>query len=324
LNIKVGYTLNRSVFCPEPLIHVGYPKTATTWLQDNVFCDERQGFISPWGHRSGIALDQFVLANPYEFDSKRAQSVFLEGLELAASQNLVPVISEETLLGDPCSGKYWGKIAADHIVRTFPEARILITLREQRAFILSAFKEYVLGGGTYSLQRFTGVVENSREGFEGICQLNALKYDLVVEHYQQLFGVENVSVLFVEKLSCEPKQFLQQLYQFAKVDSDFYPLTTNKRHIGYRGMTLNFKRICNRYVPHPDILQRMYPISWRVLSVCCKLSNRYVPEIYHKRAEDSLKTQVGEIVGNYYNDSNRRLLKLLKRDTLPESFTNVT
>ena len=45
------------------LVHLGYHKTATTWLQSAIFSEERLGFVSPWGPQAGVAVDEFVLAN---------------------------------------------------------------------------------------------------------------------------------------------------------------------------------------------------------------------------------------------------------------------
>ncbi|MGB5311120.1 MAG: hypothetical protein WBN38_03550, partial [Polyangiales bacterium] len=59
-----------------PLLHLGYHKTATTWLQNAVFSDEDLGFISPWGAQAGIAVDEFVLANPFRFNPTQARLRF--------------------------------------------------------------------------------------------------------------------------------------------------------------------------------------------------------------------------------------------------------
>lgn len=38
------------------LVHIGYPKTASTWLQPTVFNEAKAGFISPWGATSDTVI----------------------------------------------------------------------------------------------------------------------------------------------------------------------------------------------------------------------------------------------------------------------------
>ena len=65
------------------LIHIGYPKTASTWLQQTLFNNKNAGFISPWGAPSGIAVDQFLTANSFRFSPESTHTVFESGLQEA-------------------------------------------------------------------------------------------------------------------------------------------------------------------------------------------------------------------------------------------------
>ena len=46
-----------------PLIHIGYHKTATTFLQQELFADDRT-FQAPWKPQSAEAIEHFVLTHP--------------------------------------------------------------------------------------------------------------------------------------------------------------------------------------------------------------------------------------------------------------------
>lgn len=46
-----------------PLIHIGYHKTATTFLQEELFTDTER-FVTPWGPQAGQAIEHFVLEHP--------------------------------------------------------------------------------------------------------------------------------------------------------------------------------------------------------------------------------------------------------------------
>ena len=112
---------------PRPLIHIGYPKAASTWLQQVIFKDENAGFLDPWGVHSLEALKQFAFPNPFRFSAESARQVFEPGLQEAARKELVPVLSREALVGNPIWGHYWGKDVADRMHAVFPEAKIFIS-----------------------------------------------------------------------------------------------------------------------------------------------------------------------------------------------------
>jgi len=305
------------------LVHIGFPKTATTWLQEYVFSNSELGFTSPWGTRSGLAIDQFVLSSPFYFDPQNAFNVFLETAGDALASGLVPVLSEETLVGDPTSGKYWGKTAADKISQTFPTAKIVISIREQRSFILSAYKEYVLAGGTVSIDRFLGLGDAVlRPGFEGICQRNSLEYDRVISYYQSLFGKQNVIVLAYEELRSNPDRYLGRLFRFAGVETSSSPLTDKRTHVGQKGLTLRIRRFGNRYVQQQDVLMNKRPISWRILGRLCALtdSDGLIPSKIHSAYDSRVVDRINLLVGGYFFESNHRSNALLEDMQLPEEY----
>ena len=57
------------------------------------------------------------------------------------------MVSFPRLSGHPYSGGYDSRMIADRVAEVFPEARILIVIREQRSMIVSTYKQYVNAGG---------------------------------------------------------------------------------------------------------------------------------------------------------------------------------
>ena len=58
----------------------------------------------------------------------------------------VPVLSDETLCGDPFQRRYNGGDVADRIHQTFPRAKVLIGIREQKAMAISSYREFIFLG----------------------------------------------------------------------------------------------------------------------------------------------------------------------------------
>ncbi|MDY6936578.1 MAG: hypothetical protein SWY16_02840 [Cyanobacteriota bacterium] len=294
------------------LIHVGYPKAASTWLQNIVFQDEDAGFYAPWGLASGPATDQFVLANAFSFSADAARKVFEEGLKTAAERNLVPVLSQETLVGSQIRGRYWGKEAADRMHSVFPDARILIILREQKSMILSSYREHIKKGGLNKIERFIGV-ENRKPGFGPMCRLDFLEYDILISYYQNQFGSENVLVLPFELLKKNRLDFLQKIGFFVGIENlkDF---PQKPQNVGFHGVTMKFRRQLNYWFQADDFGGKSIPFNWRVVQKLSWIFDRVVPESVHEQAERELKDFIAQSVAGKFGASNRKTSELIGID----------
>src|SRR5215218_3471564 len=88
----------------RPLLHIGYHKTGTTWLQRHVFRNAEAGF-SFVGKPKALRL-AFVDLSPFGFEPEAVRKDFQPGIEQAQARNLVPVLSFERLSGSPYAGGY--------------------------------------------------------------------------------------------------------------------------------------------------------------------------------------------------------------------------
>jgi len=294
-----------------PLLHLGYHKTATTWLQNVVFSDETLGFISPWGAQAGIAVDEFVLANPFRFDATRARSRFEEGLADAREKALVPVLSNEALCGQPVSGGRfaYGKFVVERLRETFPEGKVLIVVREQRGALLSHYREYIANGFHGDLARFIGGPELP-PGFAPDCPLDHFEYDGLVGHAQSLFGTDRVLVLPFEMLKEERERFLAELYRFVGRRARPVPDRPPER-IGVKGLGLAFKQACNRInFGQSDWARPRQSISARAVSKAAGWVERLAPDAWQGAYEERLRQYIEAQMGGRYARSNARLEQL--------------
>ncbi|TVQ49557.1 MAG: hypothetical protein EA365_00325 [Gloeocapsa sp. DLM2.Bin57] len=131
------------------LIHIGYPKTASTFLQTVIFNNEENGFVSPWGTQAAIAIEEFVLTNPFLFDPEYTRQKLMPDIHKAEKEGLIPVLSNEGLvsLNIHSYKNYMADCIANRINQAFPDAKILIMIREQKSMIYSAYKEHIKGNG---------------------------------------------------------------------------------------------------------------------------------------------------------------------------------
>lgn len=176
------------------LLHVGYHKTATTWMQQRLFVPEH-GFRQVARHAE--AWKHVVGVHGLLFDPRNMRDAITEGMaELREGE--VPVVSSEILSGHPLYGGMSSDVFAERLKEIAPDARILISVRHQRKMLISVYMQYLSRGGTMSPATF--FAGDPDLGFYGFRPEN-FEYHRLVAHYQRLFGAENVHVLSQESLA---------------------------------------------------------------------------------------------------------------------------
>ncbi|MDY6936579.1 MAG: hypothetical protein SWY16_02845 [Cyanobacteriota bacterium] len=292
------------------LIHIGYPKAASTWLQQVIFKDENSGFYAPWGLPSYEALDSFINISPYHFSADSVRQTFNLGLKNAAEKQLVPVISEEFLTGDQTRGKYWGKEVAERLHAVFPEGRVLILIREQKSIILSAYRQYIRRGGFVSLERFLGISTQNKTGIGPVCRLDYFEYDRPIEHYQTLFGSENVLVLPTEFLKKNAKDAIEKILSFSgsQGNPDYQKVAQN---VGIKGGTLAFRQKLNNFCAPPEQQESVQGFIWLLGYKMSGTIEKFLPQKYHDRAEENFKNIIAQIAGDSFIQSNQRTSQLI-------------
>lgn len=219
------------------LIHVGYHKTGTSWLQRHWFGDPARGFARVSTHDLRIPDP-----DPLCFDAEALRRGYAPRLAAARAGGGVPVISSERLSGNPHSGGYDRKEIAERLARVFPQARILIVLREQRAAILSSWLQYVRVGGTCPLREY---VFPEQDGRLPMFRIEHFFYDRLIALYQRLFGAPNVRVELYERLRDEPESFAASVARFAGVEVPHDLPFQRRENRGLHALAIGLRRRLN-------------------------------------------------------------------------------
>jgi hypothetical protein len=188
----------------EHCIHVGYHKTASTWLQRCVF-----PYLS--GVRYGEPLLNDFVTNLATADGR---TFFADGFRSVLKQieglSSAPLLlSNEGISGSLWDGSETGLRNAARLHRVMPGARIVVVVRRQDEMLRSVHAQYVNEGGTRPLREFL------ERGVEG-CRfsLHHLEYDRLVGRYVELFGRDRVWVVAYEHLLARRDRFLDGLCEF--------------------------------------------------------------------------------------------------------------
>ncbi len=190
------------------LFHVGYHKTATTWMQKRLFT-ERNGFQQVADH--GDVFNRIVRPHGLHFDPGPMRDFLAERCR-EMPEGLAPVVSSEILSGHPFYAGQDSDVHAERIKAIAPNARILISIRNQMRILPSIYMQYLLRGGTMPPRTFFAGVEEP--GYFGFDPLH-FEYDRLVSRYQELFGAKNVLVVTQEALKADMNAVSRQIAGFA-------------------------------------------------------------------------------------------------------------
>lgn len=309
----------------DVLIHIGYHKTGTTWLQNELFVPWNDVFepLSQNDTKQSTLARHFYndengqLLSPFDLNEKKIREELTKILELP-NRNFtgkIPVMSRERLSGHPSSGGFDAKVIAERIKNIFPNAKMFIVIREQREALLSNYFQYLHEGGIFNIKNF---LTTKYDGFRPYFSLNYLKYDHLVGSYIKLFGKENVLVLPYELFRSNPGEFFQYLGQFVGrkivVDQANVKKVINKRrflYAKYRFRLLNYFTVSNSYNNYSALSNDFTRPTFESFLVAL---GHFLPDSLDRELKQRLRKRIRRIVKDYYVKSNLRLQKMIGYD----------
>ena len=276
----------------SPLVHIGMPKCGSTWLQKHFF-NRRHGYHKCYGPlESHIA---FISPRPFDWIPPPT-------IDLPAAGKMVPVITSESLAGNPLTGGSNAEIILHRLHKTLPQARILIVIREQRAMLRSLYQLLVNWGCPYSIEM---LLKNDLAGNSPRFNPDFLFFDRIIDAYQSKFGKERVLVLPMELFQRQANTFLGSISDFCEIEHGKYPVQadTSKHENPTRSLaSLEYKRFYNRFIARssfnvngfhkPDKIQGSANINFRP------------PTSITRWQENRFEKKVELLVGDYYEQSN--------------------
>jgi hypothetical protein len=295
----------------SPIVHVGFPKTASTWFQGAFYPHVR----NPRYIERPRVNAAFLEANALTFDPAEARRT------LGLGQGEAGILCEEGLCGYLHNGGVLGResrAVAEQICAALPDARIVIFIRSQPEILVAAYQQYVRSGGTYGARRyfFPGdylISHNAIRYKQPRFDIDFFRYAPLVEQYERLFGRERVHVFLFEQFRRGGMDWLRDYARRLELDVDWEAVSLAPRLSSY-GMPLTyFARLLALFTAR-SVMDKRHLIHIPGLYK----ARRRMLEMLNRRgvfgAPPTLERLVGAATArwleNHYAEDNRRLAEM--------------
>ncbi len=286
------------------LVHIGYPKTATTWLQENFFPHIQNFRFVSWREANELILN----VDSFSYNPDIVKSKLLSGDEgniLISSEFFSTAINFGYHFG------YYSMGVALKLAATFPDANIVIFIRRQQSLIPSAYQQYLKNGGTYSFRRWLSSGE--------VFSFEHLQYDRLIDYYVSLFGMERVSIYLYESFSDDNKRFLIRFCDEHGFEVDWTKVSFLHINKGLRIFCLPLLKAINHFYKKP-VGRKRYVCHIPGMTTVGRGIIKYLNPLpvfgRYLREDDFLRSKDLEYIKKFYSSSNRNLTNYFKRHEL--------
>lgn len=300
------------------LLHIGYHKTATTWFQSELFAQPELGF-QLLSNRN-LVHKAFCQPNPFCDEPNQYIQQVVSEAGAATNAGKTFVLSHERLSGYPSSGGFDSRQIADRLKLHFPNARVLCLFREQKAMILSAWRQQIVDGGGASLRRFLSPPEPTIVRIP-LFDPNMYKYTYLLTYYSKLFGSSNVLFVPYEEFGIRPQDVVTKLGRLIgheKLGQDALRLVTQmeKPNPSLSPLILGAHRMLNVLFSRTQLSQNcVVDLGARNIRTVMRFTDKYlrkvIPASVVKYFQERASEKVDHYCGTMFHDDNALLSKLV-------------
>lgn len=244
----------------QVFLHVGFPKTATTFLQEKLFSQMRGTYY--WRKNSNCEYQDIIKSlyrsniSTEDFEDTRVK---LEVFFSTITEDSI-LISDEALCGGVYDGIFLNFSTCESLAlrckRLFPNAKIIVSVRRQDKLLESLFRQALKEGYSQSIDRFLnyrnedfGLFSDSAAVGMNI-DVRSLDYLKYIEMYQSYFGDQNVCLVPQELLERDQSEFVKRICDFlgAEIEGE---LDQRKLHVSYSYAACKIAILFNRFFRFP-------------------------------------------------------------------------
>ena len=308
------------------VVHLGFAKCGSTFLQafwrqhSHVHLVFKSNFFGPFD------------ACSYEKGSAHYATFFENAgsnqLRVESDEHLLMAVFHPTLKVRGINLDSVREIC-HRLSATVPNAKIILVIRNQLDLLISTYSQYLLGGGTLSLEEFAEEMLNCRSGSGGYFSFH---YDQIIECLLEHFP-DSVKVILNEEMATHTQERIRELCNFMAIPAYEFKPSFKDRRVGLSKLGMSMVRTLNRCVVKRHAT-RFEPDLWipnRVYKTLCnttRVLEHYCLKHFSQVQRVGLATpRILELVQREFAASNSRLATMLDFDLktwnypLPEADT---
>ncbi len=307
---------------PAAYFHIGYPKSASTFMQRHVFA--RSGELNFYNYDDEVG--NLIAVRPgstrvSNFTEDERRAGLIRFVDEAERIGKTVVVSHESI----CLGNWMltydyieeSEVIYDRINGLLPNARIIVCFRPQFGWIGSWWRQHIKGHSTLSLPQFVETELWTQR------ILPKLRYDEVLRDLWSRFGKERVDVIFFQDLIRSETDFITNLCKLLGIE---VPLSSPKpENKGLsQGLTLAKLHANRAYVTFADRFIKDAAKRGQLDRAYDRLWKRYlyqldplVPHIVKKR---SIPTALRSELEMQFEESNKYLGEMMGIDISEKGF----
>lgn len=286
-------------FMPDQIVHIGYPKTATTFLQWNIFPHLKNiHYVNYQTCRE--VFQQIIYSDPLDY------SVELVKEKMIQREGSV-LYSFESLAGSPFYYKGIGRSNIPFVLRSLGFNKVIITIREQTKAIDSYYRQYIVQGGTLSFRNWLDMADRKPIA-QKYFQLGYLKYDKLIDKYNEIFGKENILILTQESLKDDSNEFIAKIQKFTNSKYEIHK--ERKANESLSNLSISVLRFFNHFLfssvrPFHLFSERLTNRSlWKFFAV---ILDPYLLHFFSRKKSYVKKYRLEKNIQSVYAESNLRL-----------------
>ena len=221
------------------VFHIGFHKTGTTWFQKEFYSK---------------------VLNYKVIDRRSLQNEFLNTayIKRDLSQNLL--FCDEELSGNIHTGGNGGLTGfsvADRVSESYPNAKIIIFIRNQLSMISSSYLQYIKKGGNYSIKKYMFHQDFPDAHRAPLFSFNHFDYLKLINYYENKVGKKNVFVYLFEEFISNQEFFLERFIANHGFKIELDKLNLEKKNTSYRSGNLFISKMLNSFT-RKDVLYKYY------------------------------------------------------------------
>lgn len=284
----------------KAIIHVGFPKTATTTLQAQFFsCHPELNYLGiPFHNDAAVALLHYVKdTEEAAYDSAVAQALFDEAAGTFDNASKTFAISDEDLT----SYEFADRITmVRRLQDIFGMVKIIVSIRHQlhqiESYYFQALKWYLRPGGVEV--PFKNFLEDTF-AMPRISPVHNVRYFDLLCGYERLAGRDNLMVMLYEDFKADNAKGIEDIAAFAGI-APLPGAVSAETAVNLRiaGNAVAYKKFRKFFLPNAQ-LSRWVPAP--VAGALHGLLNRSKPAIVDW--DDTTKTELWD----FFKEDNRKL-----------------